>query len=75
VSNSTLEDTLRSLEGEVDAAKRELEVIHHERRERQELMMGEMQGLEDKWKETLGRSSEVQVALVKLKNERRELGL
>ncbi|KAF7188030.1 Pre-mRNA-splicing factor SPF27 [Pseudocercospora fuligena] len=69
ISNSQLEDTLRALEKELEAAKIEQEQVEQTRRVVQGNAAGEMQGLEEGWKTGVGRMIEAQAAAERLRQE------
>ncbi|SMY18871.1 unnamed protein product [Zymoseptoria tritici ST99CH_1A5] len=69
IGNSALEDELRTLEKEVEAAKIEGEQIQQARRTVQANAAGEMQGLEEGWKTGVGRMVETQAAGERLRME------
>ncbi|QIX01308.1 hypothetical protein AMS68_006825 [Peltaster fructicola] len=77
IGNSQLEDLLRDLERDVDAAKTELEAVEEERRVAQGNAAGEMQSLNDTWRQGIGRMLETQAACERLRMdilERRRQG-
>jgi pre-mRNA-splicing factor SPF27 len=69
IGNSSLEDELRALEKEVEAAKIEGEQIQQARRTVQANAAGEMHGLEEGWKTGIGRMIETQAAGERLRME------
>ncbi|KXT14930.1 hypothetical protein AC579_3061 [Pseudocercospora musae] len=69
ISNSQLEETLRALEKELEAARIEQEQVEQTRRVLQGNAAGEMQGLEEGWKTGVGRMIEAQAAAERLKQE------
>lgn len=69
ISNSQLEDILRDLERDVKAAKDELSNVEEERRTMQSSVAGEMQSLQDTWRQGVGRMIEVQVAGERVRQE------
>lgn len=69
ISNSRLEDELRALEKELEAAKLDLEEVEQARRAVQGNAAGEMQGLEEGWKTGVGRMIETQAAAERLRHE------
>lgn len=69
ISNSRLEDEMRSLEKELEAAKVELQEVEQARRATQGNVAGEMQGLEEGWKTGVGRMIETQAAAERLRQE------
>ncbi|KAI7615785.1 hypothetical protein KC343_g10007, partial [Hortaea werneckii] len=62
ISNARLEDELKALEREVEAAKLELEAVEQGRRAMQSNVAGELQGLEETWRKGVGRMVEAQAA-------------
>ncbi|EME83097.1 uncharacterized protein MYCFIDRAFT_80654 [Pseudocercospora fijiensis CIRAD86] len=69
ISNSQLEQTLKALERELEAAKIEQEQVEQTRRVVQGNTAGEMQGLEEGWKTGVGRMIEAQAAAERLRQE------
>lgn len=69
IGNSQLEDVLRVLEKEVEAAKLELENVQRERRNAQESAVGEVRELEEGWRVGVGRLIETQAAAERLREE------
>ncbi|KAI5359610.1 Putative pre-mRNA-splicing factor SPF27 [Septoria linicola] len=69
ISNSQLEDELKSLEKELESAKIEQEQLEQGRRAAQANAAGEMQGLEEAWKTGVGRMIETQAAAERLRLE------
>ena len=69
VGNSALEDELTALEREVEAAKVELEATEQARRAVQSNAAGEIQGLDEGWRNGVGRMIEAQAAAERLKGE------
>lgn len=69
ISNSRLEDELRVLEKELEAAKLEFEEVEQARRVTQGNVAGEMHGLEEGWKTGVGRMIETQAAAEGLRRE------
>jgi pre-mRNA-splicing factor SPF27 len=67
VGNSQLEDILRALEKEVDAMKAEQEAVESDRRAAQENAAAEMKGLEEGWRNGVGRMIETQAAAERLR--------
>lgn len=69
IGNSQLEDSLKVLEKELEAAKIEQEQVEQTRRAVQTNAAGEMQGLEEGWKTGVGRMIEAQAAAERLRQE------
>jgi pre-mRNA-splicing factor SPF27 len=69
ISNSQLEDSLKALETELEAAKIEQEHIEKSRRNMQTNAAGELQSLEHGWKTGVGRMLETQAAAERLRQE------
>ena len=69
IGNSQLEDILRDLEKELAGLKRETEEVNKARKAAQEGSKGELIGLEETWREGMGRVIEVEVAAEGLHNE------
>lgn len=69
IGNSQMEETLRDLEKELEAAKLEREQIEQERRRVQATAAGEMQSLDEGWRTGVGRMIEAQAASERLKYE------
>jgi len=69
IGNSGLEDELRSLERDVEAAKADLEAVEHARSAMQSNAAGELHGLEESWKIGIGRMIEAQAAAERLRQE------
>lgn len=69
IGNSQVEEQLGSLEKELADVKRELEIVEEERRQRQEGVRGEIEGLEQSWRATVGRAIEAEVAAEGLRKE------
>lgn len=69
IGNGQLEDLLRDLERELEMARIELEQVQQERRTAQGNVAGEMQSLEDTWRQGVGRMIEAQAAGERLKQE------
>ena len=78
ISNSQLESMLRSLEAELASTQAEVEQVNKSRKQVQEDVRGEMEGLEQSWKTGVGRVVEVEVAgeevRAQILNERRRGG-
>ncbi|KAI9750132.1 MAG: hypothetical protein M4579_006597 [Chaenotheca gracillima] len=79
VGNAQLEDVLRGLEREISGRRDEVDRVERERRERQEGVRGEVEALEEAWREGVGRVIETEVAAEGLRREvlerRREAAL
>ncbi|KAK4504177.1 hypothetical protein PRZ48_005093 [Zasmidium cellare] len=69
IGNSQLEDTLKALEKDLEAAKLDQEQIEQARRAIQQNAAGEMQGLDETWKTGVGRMIEAQAAGERLRLE------
>ncbi|RMZ26819.1 hypothetical protein D0859_09117 [Hortaea werneckii] len=67
ISNARLEDELKALEREVEAAKLELEAVEQGRRAMQSNVAGELQGLEETWRKGVGRMVEAQAAAERIR--------
>lgn len=77
ISNSQLEDILRSLERDLAERKTEIDTLAVERRNAQEGVAGEVKGLEEAWKRGVGRVLETEVAAEGVRREvleRRRMG-
>lgn len=79
VANSQVEDELRGLEKELRDIKSRSNMFDEERRQRQEGVRGEMEGLEETWRKGLERAIQAEVAVEQVKAQvlerRRELAL
>lgn len=62
ISNSQLEDVLRDLEKELSEQKEAVENINKSRKAAQEESRAELVGLEEAWKQGVGKTIEVQLA-------------
>lgn len=69
IGNSQLEDVLKYLEKDVEAVKREQEVVEGQRKATQGNVAGEMQSLEEGWRTGVGRMIEAQAAAERRKQE------
>jgi pre-mRNA-splicing factor SPF27 len=69
IGNSQLEDVLKYLEKDVEAAKLEQEAMEGQRKAAQSNVAGEMQSLEEGWRTGVGRMLEAQAAAERLKQE------
>lgn len=62
ISNSQLEDILRDLERELSERKEAVENVNRARKAAQENSRAELVGLEEAWKQRVGKIIEVQLA-------------
>ncbi|OQO07018.1 hypothetical protein B0A48_07584 [Cryoendolithus antarcticus] len=62
VGNAGLEDLLKGLEKEIEASRAEVEALEQERRQRQGESEAEVRGLDDAWREGVGKLIEVMAA-------------
>ena len=62
VSNEQVSGELAAIERELAAARLNLEELERNRRDLQEKIKGEMAGLEETWRSTVGRAIEAEVA-------------
>lgn len=69
ISNSQLEDILKSLETELANTKAEVEQVEGVRRAQQEAVAGEVKGLEEAWRRGVGRMIETEVAAEGVRGE------
>jgi pre-mRNA-splicing factor SPF27 len=69
VGNNQLEALLKGLEVEIEAARIELENIERERRDAQAGVQGEFEGLENGWRQGVGRLIEVLAAAEGVRGE------
>lgn len=69
IGNSQLEDTLKALENELKEAKLDQEQVEQARRATQHNAAGEMQGLDETWRNGVGRMIEAQAAGERLRLE------
>ncbi len=69
ISNSQLEELIKSLERELERLKRETESINKERKTTQETSQGEIAALDATWKEGIERLVKVQLATDGLRQE------
>ena len=77
ISNSQLEDILKSLEKELSERKTEIDLLAVERSNAQEAVGGEVKGLEEGWKRGVGKVLETEVAAEGVRREileRRRMG-
>lgn len=69
VGNSQIEDELRTLEKELAETRRQTEELNEQRRRAQETVRGEIEGLEEAWRNGVGRTIEAEVAGEGLRRE------
>ncbi|KAH8671257.1 Pre-mRNA-splicing factor SPF27 [Xylariales sp. PMI_506] len=69
IANWQTEAELGALERDLAEAKRQIELVNHDRRRTQEEAAGELKGLEETWKKGVGRVLETEIALEELKRE------
>lgn len=69
VGNSQIEDELRTLEKELAETQRQTEELDEQRRRAQETVRGEIEGLEEAWRNGVGRAIEAEVAGEGLRRE------
>lgn len=62
VGNSQVEEELRTLEKELAETRRQGEEVDEQRRRAQETVSGELEGLEEAWRNGIGRAIEAEVA-------------
>jgi len=77
IGNEQLEAELRALEGELARSKEDVEAVEEERRGLQEGARGEVVGLEEAWRESVGRALRVEIDAERLRGEvlkRRRVG-
>ncbi|KAL6690264.1 Pre-mRNA-splicing factor SPF27 [Trichoderma pleuroticola] len=72
LSNYHLEAELRSLERDLAATKRDMDLLNAARASRQTDVKGEMQGLEQNWREGVGRVLETEIAVQELREQIRQ---
>ncbi|KAM6487908.1 breast carcinoma amplified sequence 2 [Trichoderma sp. SZMC 28011] len=72
LSNYHLEAELRSLERDLAATKRDMDLLNAARASRQNEVKGEMQGLEQNWREGVGRVLETEIAVQELREQIRQ---
>ncbi|PKK47404.1 hypothetical protein CI102_8313 [Trichoderma harzianum] len=72
LSNYHLEAELRSLERDLAATKRDMDLLNAARASRQNEVKGEMQGLEQNWREGVGRVLETEIAVQELRQQIRQ---
>jgi pre-mRNA-splicing factor SPF27 len=69
IGNSQLEDILRGLEAELAETKHKAEEVDEQRRKKQDIVKGEMAGLEESWKSGVRGIVEVELATEGLRQE------
>lgn len=69
IGNSQLEDVLRGLERELAQTKEQIDLVVVERKNAQEAVGAEIQGLEGGWKRGVGRVLETEVAAEGVRRE------
>ncbi|KAI1142551.1 Pre-mRNA-splicing factor SPF27 [Hypoxylon sp. FL0543] len=69
VGNWQLEAELRALERELDAARKDIDVVNIQRRRAQDEAGGELRGLEETWKRGVGRVLETELATEGLRQQ------
>lgn len=62
IGNSQVEEELNTLEKELAVIKAQVEEVEEERRQRQDSVKGELEGLDETWRSTIGRAIEAEVA-------------
>ena len=67
-----MEEELKTLEKDLAETKREIDLVNLARKQRQEEVKAEMDGLEETWKKGVGRVLETEVAVEELRREIRE---
>ncbi|KAK4071163.1 uncharacterized protein Triagg1_6194 [Trichoderma aggressivum f. europaeum] len=72
LGNYHLEAELRSLERDLAATKRDMDLLNAARASRQNDVKGEMQGLEQNWREAVGRVLETEIAVQELREQIRQ---
>ncbi|UKZ77946.1 hypothetical protein TrVFT333_005680 [Trichoderma virens FT-333] len=72
LSNYHLEAELRSLERDLAATKRDMDLLNAARASRQNDVKAEMQGLEQNWREGVGRVLETEIAVQELREQIRQ---
>ncbi|KAL5089462.1 hypothetical protein Trisim1_005738 [Trichoderma cf. simile WF8] len=72
LSNYHLEAELRSLERDLAETKRDMDLLNAARASRQNEVKGEMQGLEQNWREGVGRVLETEIAVQELREQIRQ---
>ncbi|KAK6951261.1 hypothetical protein Daesc_007792 [Daldinia eschscholtzii] len=69
VGNWQLEAELRDLERELDATKKEIDVVNIQRRRVQDEVGGELKGLDEAWRRGIGRVLETEIATEGLRQQ------
>lgn len=69
IGNEQVSGELAAVEKELAVARSRLEEMERERRALQENVKGEIEGLEDTWRSTVGRAIEVEVAAEGLRRQ------
>ncbi|KAF8429610.1 Pre-mRNA-splicing factor SPF27 [Tirmania nivea] len=69
IHNAQLEDELRVCEAELAALKAECDVVNKERKGAQEAVKGEMERLERRWREGVGKVLQTEVAAEEVRRE------
>lgn len=69
VGNAVVEDLVRRVEGEVQGLRERVEEVNRERKTVQEMQRGEVEALEETWRNGVSRIIETQVATAKLRDE------
>ncbi|KAI5462579.1 Pre-mRNA-splicing factor SPF27 [Mariannaea sp. PMI_226] len=72
LGNHALESELQALERDLAAAKRDIDLVNLERRNRQEAVAAEMKTLDETWRAGVGRVLETEVAVEELNGKIRE---
>lgn len=72
LSNYHIEAELRAIEAELAATKREIDLVNNERAMRQNDVKAEIQGLEETWRNGVGRVLETEIAVEELRSKIRE---
>ncbi|KAL6791667.1 breast carcinoma amplified sequence 2 [Trichoderma sp. SZMC 28012] len=72
LSNYHLEAELRGIERDLAATKRDMDLLNAARASRQNEVKGEMQGLEQNWREGVGRVLETEIAVQELREQIRQ---
>ncbi|KAF4455671.1 hypothetical protein F53441_2071 [Fusarium austroafricanum] len=72
LGNHGLEAELQSLERELAAAKREIDIVNLERQKRQNAVGAEIKTLDDTWRAGVGRVLETEVAVEEIRGKIRE---
>jgi pre-mRNA-splicing factor SPF27 len=69
IGNATLEDELKALEAQLKDVKQQVETVEEARRTAQESVAGELQALQEGWRQGVSRMIEVEVAAENLRQE------